>query len=190
VLQSDPLADPQSALTRNGRKRRATRRFTSCLPTTKSRRERTDPRPRLAPTLAGGIGRWRWDVLTDRVTADPSLARIFGVTRRMAKGAPRECYLHAIHPADRANVEQQISLSLRAGNDYQAEYRVVQRDGEVTWLLARGRVERDAHEQPRCVHGVVLDITARVMAEHERDVLAGVVARQARIFNTTLSSIG
>jgi PAS domain S-box-containing protein len=160
------------------------------LQTVKSRLGQSDPGAGLALTLsAGGIGRWQWDVVADRVTADPSLARMFGVSRQKAKGAPLACYLPAIHPADRANVEQQIDISLRAGAVYQAEYRVVQRDGAVTWVLARGRVERDANKQPRRLHGVVLNITARVLAEQERDVLTAVVAQQARIFNTTLSSI-
>jgi PAS domain S-box-containing protein len=142
-----------------------------------------DANARLQMTLsAGEVGTWLWDSVHDRVVADANLARMFGVSAEEANGAPLAVYIRAIHPDDRARVEAAIASSLTDGHTFEAEYRLVQRDGSVRWALARGRVERDSEGRILGLPGVVLDIT-------DRRMLTEKVEQQARIFDTTLSSI-
>jgi PAS domain S-box-containing protein len=138
---------------------------------------------------AAEIGTWLWDVAGDRVVADANLARIFGMSPGDAGGGPMAAYMRAVHPSDRARVEQEVAAALEKGVAYEMEYRVVQGDGAVRWVLARGRIERDQDGRALGLPGVVLDITDRVRAERERQALTAQIERQARVFDTTLSSI-
>src|SRR5205814_6565354 len=76
------------------------------------------------------------------------------------------------HPEDRPLVYREMQ---RAGADrshnYQVEHRVLQPDGSVRWIIARGRVERDGQDQPLRMRGVALDVTERKQAEAERESL-------------------
>lgn len=149
-----------------------------------------DANARLRLTLAAGeIGTWLWDSVHNRVVADANLARMFSVSEEEARGGPIEAYTRAIHPDDRARVEQTIAESLSQRMAYEAEYRLVSPDGSVRWVLARGRVERDADGEAVGLPGVVLDITARVRADQAWLELTEKLAQQALIFDTTLSSI-
>jgi hypothetical protein len=74
-----------------------------------------------------------------------------------------------------------------APGDYQAEYRRVQADGEVTCAGAAASSETPTNNR---VAFTASCSTSRLGCwPSASDLLAGVVAQQARIFNTTLSSI-
>ena len=120
---------------------------------------------------AGEIATWMFDVVANRVVADANLARLFSVDSDAAAGGELGVYLQAIHDEDRAHVAQAIGEAIADKNDYEAEYRVVLPDGSYRWLVARGKVERDAHGQTLTLPGVVVDITARKELERERERL-------------------
>ncbi len=137
----------------------------------KTEAELRDTRTRLEIALtAGEIGTWTWDVLLDRVAADKNLARFFSVSPKDASGGPISVYLQAIHPEDRNRVIQSISTVLEKGEAYEAEYRLLTDTGLPRWVIARGRIERDAQGKAISVPGVVLDITARKKAEQSYQV--------------------
>jgi PAS domain S-box-containing protein len=125
-----------------------------------------DAQERLEATLnAGDIATWTWDIPANRVHADQNLARFFALTPAAAAGGPIEEYEQAIHPADRARVRQTILEAVRSGREYEAEYRLVQPQGEIRWVIARGKTEVDAQGNALRLPGVLLDITARKAAE-------------------------
>ena len=84
-----------------------------------------------------------WDITNDRVIADPSLARVFGVSEAIAHGGPLSAYLSAIHPEDSRLVAHLIQDAINSGNDYDVTFRINQPDGDQRMVLARGRVEYD-----------------------------------------------
>jgi PAS domain-containing protein len=53
--------------------------------------------------------------------------------------------------------------TLETGEPYQAEYRIIT-GGEVRWVDARGKIEKDAEGKVVRFFGVPLDITERVHA--------------------------
>ena len=55
--------------------------------------------------------------------------------------------------------------SLEVGGEYEAEYRVIGREGTARWIVARGQVERDANGKPLRLRGVSVDITERKRSE-------------------------
>lgn len=137
-----------------------------------SERKRTeealrDAKTRLVATLyASEIATWTWDVQRDRMVADENMARLFSMNKEAASGASIQMYLTAIHPEDRSRVEAAISEALTVRDKfYEVDYRLVQADGSIRWVTARGRVEHDAEGKALQFPGVLIDITDRKRAE-------------------------
>ena len=128
-------------------------------------RDPADARLRLDAALrAGGIATWVMDVASLRVFGDENLTRFFNVDPADADGGPLDRYVAAMHPDDRPRVEHLIGAALESGESYSAEYRVNSADGE-RWVLARGRIHRDAQGRPTRMYGAVLDVSDRRRAE-------------------------
>ena len=111
------------------------------------------------------IGTWFFDTVNDRVEADRNMARFFSVTEAEANGGPLASYLRPIYPDDLERVTQAISHSITTGRRYDTEFRLVRPDGEWFWIAARGKVSLDAAGRPVSMSGVVIDVTAKRMAE-------------------------
>lgn len=114
---------------------------------------------------AGEIGTWIWDVQTNRMYADANLARMFSVDSETAQGGPLGRYVAAIYSEDLERVVTLVNESLRTGDAYEADYRLVRPDGSLRWVVARGKPELDAEGKPTLFPGVVIDITERKQAE-------------------------
>jgi PAS domain S-box-containing protein len=112
------------------------------------------------------VGGWDWDLVTDRVTADPEFARLYGVGAADARaGAPLDQFFTAMHPDDVPRVQAEIAIALASGEQFESEYRLQQPDGRARWVAARGRVIADATGKPVRFPGISFDIDARKMAE-------------------------
>jgi PAS domain S-box-containing protein len=120
-----------------------------------------DAKRRLEATLyTSEIATWVWDVENDVMFADENMARLFSVSKEVAAGAPLRTYLHAIHPEDLPEVKAAVEEALATpGKFYERDYRLVQSDGSIRWVIARGRVEHDASGRPLKFPGVLMDIT-------------------------------
>lgn len=128
--------------------------------------ELLDARSRLESTLAAAeIGTWEYDVVRNVVYGDRNLAIIFGVTPEVANGGPLEAYVANIHPDDRERVGVAICNSLKDQDRFEAEYRIIGGDTNTRWVIARGRVERDATGKPIKLPGVIVDVTAQRQVE-------------------------
>jgi PAS domain S-box-containing protein len=139
---------------------------------------------------ANEVATWTWDIVNDRVVADENMARLFGVTPEDAAGGPIESYLQAMHPDDRPGVAAAIAKALQDPiGKYEMDYRVVRKDGTTSWVLARGKVERDAEGKPRYFPGVVIDVTEHRASEQRAAGLLRRLEQQSRLFDITLSSI-
>ena len=140
--------------------------------------------------LSEDVATWTWDVPEDRVVADENLARLFGVSATSAAGGPIREYVQAIHPQDRPRVDAAIAAALEGPKDsYDVDYRIVRNDGSISWVAARGRVERDRQGKPKYFPGIVLDITDRKISEQKAEELRFRLEQQYRLFDITLSSI-
>ena len=116
--------------------------------------------------LTGLVGSWSWNVPSNTVTADKGLATLFGVSEKNAlEGLPIETFIASIYEADREAVSAQIQKTVESGTEYEYEYRTIDTDKNVRWVIARGRVERDAKGKVTEFPGVMIDITSRKEAE-------------------------
>src|SRR5277367_2728873 len=139
---------------------------------------------------ANEVATWTWDIVNDRVVADESMARLFGVSPEDAAGGPIERYFQAMHPDDRPGVASAVAKALQDPiGKYEMDYRVVRKDGTTSWVLARGKVERDAEGKPRYFPGIVIDVTEHRASEQRAADLLRRLEQQSRVFDVTLSTI-
>lgn len=115
---------------------------------------------------AGSIATWTYEPLTNQVYADKNLAQLFSVAPEDAHGGQFETYLRAIQFEDRERVSEEITAALKGNDDnFESEYRIIQPDNSVRWVVARARIERDGTGSAIRMPGVIVDITERKLAE-------------------------
>lgn len=125
-----------------------------------------------------GLGSWELDVVENILTWSDEVYRIFGLQPREF-GATYQAFLDAVHPDDRAAVDNAYSVSVKEGkNTYEIEHRVVRKStGEVRYVHEKCEHFRD--ESGRIVRsvGMVHDITGHKHAEQERERLLSELQR-------------
>ncbi|MET0916871.1 MAG: ATP-binding protein [Burkholderiales bacterium] len=118
---------------------------------------------------AARLSIWIWDVARDRIWSTPKVPRHSGVPDETP--IQFENVLETVHPGDRDDVDRAVRRALTKDEELDIEYRMLQPEGEVRWIAARGRVEDGNHKR---LTGVAMDITERKAAElqAERDRFA------------------
>jgi PAS domain S-box-containing protein len=130
----------------------------------KAQRE-TEERLQLALAATDAVGTWDWDIGEDRFIADAHFAQLHGIDPLLASQLPISDYLEAVHPEDRSMVTRGIKQCITQGSEYAEEYRLLQPDGQLRWVFARGRCYKDHHGRPIRFLGAALDLTERKHTE-------------------------
>ncbi|WP_132253758.1 sensor histidine kinase [Methylobacterium segetis] len=144
----------------------------------------------LALGAAGMIGTWDWDLVDDLVYADGNFARIYTVDpERAARGAPLSEYIRNFHPADMPAFQAALDRTFAQGDEFSCEYRILQPDGSVRWILARGRLVPDADGKPARFAGASVDITERKLAEERQRLLMQELAHRVKNTLTLVQAI-
>src|SRR5258705_6058891 len=127
----------------------------------------TAERLRLA-TTAADIGTWDLNLATGAMVWDDRCRAILGISPDAEINSA--LFLSAVHPDDRERVQRsrQHALDPESDGHFEVECRVVDEDGTVRWIDARGRalftVGGRARRAARFL-GTALDITERKRAE-------------------------
>lgn len=155
-------------------------------------RER-EGREQLTTALStGSVGTWMWDVGSDKVVADKNLAAMFGIaTEKAAIGLPINVLINAIHPEDRRRAEKRIAVAVERIGAFEAEYRTVSADGDIRWVVARGRVQKNEKNGQVRFPGVLVDITRQKQLELNLDFLArsSKIIASSLDYNVTLKKV-
>jgi len=126
----------------------------------------TEERLQLALAATDAVGTWDWDISEDRFIADAHFAQLHGVDPALSGQLPISEYLHGVHPEDRTLIARSIKHCITHGTEYAEEYRLLQADGQLRWVFARGRCYKDHHGRPIRFLGAALDLTDRKNTEH------------------------
>jgi PAS domain S-box-containing protein len=86
--------------------------------------------------------------------------------------------LAAVHPDDRARRLDVLDRTIKTGRDYSIEYRNIWPDGSQHWVDVRARAVRRPDGSVKSLVGVCSDITARKVAEIERENLLAQLAAE------------
>ncbi|TFY93037.1 response regulator [Pseudomonas nabeulensis] len=128
-------------------------------------RHNTEQRLQLALAATDAVGTWDWDIGEDRFIADAHFAYLHGVDPSESGQLPISEYLHGVHPEDRGMVARSIKHCITFGTEYAEEYRLMQANGQVRWVFARGRCYKDHQGRPARFLGAALDLTERKHTE-------------------------
>jgi PAS domain S-box-containing protein len=131
-----------------------------------------EPRLSIALRAADIVGVWDGDLVAGLVYGDSNFARIYGVDpATAARGVPRGGYFKNIHPDDLPEVQAEIARMFAGAAEYANEHRIIRPDGELRWVLTRGRLLRDTDGRPSRFAGISVDITERRRAEARQEFL-------------------
>lgn len=147
----------------------------------------------LAQTLANGlIGTWIWDLKHKRVYGDDNMAYMFGLPAATTiEGLSPDDFLKGVYEQDRARVNRNIMEVLEKQSNFEQEFRTIDRDGHMRWIITRGRVEKNKAGELDRFPGVAIDITERKRANDLQLFLADVSKQMSASLNyyTNLSLV-
>jgi PAS domain S-box-containing protein len=90
----------------------------------------------------------------------------------------REFWKKIIHPEDRGRVLDENEHTIRTGEPFEAEYRLITKDQRVIWVRDEATLVYDEDGKPLHWLGVWNDITSRKMAEEEQADLISVMTKR------------
>jgi PAS domain S-box-containing protein len=113
--------------------------------------------------VAGGIGWFEWNLVTDEWEWTPYVAVLFGLD----PDKPRPSFADwqpAIFIDDAPKLRAAVGEAGDQG-PYYVEFRVIHPDGSVHWIAGKGEITGDEAGRPRRVAGVYFDISERKTLE-------------------------
>jgi len=125
---------------------------------------------------AARLSSFVWRLVQERVRTNGVRSGRASSLRQRAEDF--EQVLHAVHPADRERLATAVRKAAAKEAELDAEYRVLLPDGDVRWVVARGRAcAGDAD----CLTGVKMDITARKTAEFQAQADRAALTHLSRV---------
>ena len=93
----------------------------------------------------------------------------------------RELFLSRVHPEDRNTVDEAIERARAKSPTFEFEYRLLRPDGDMRWLISRGRYGRNDRGEISELIGVAIDVTAQVKANLQLRLQREEMARMSRV---------
>jgi PAS domain S-box-containing protein len=112
---------------------------------------------RMAEQMSG-VGNWRLDLATRRVSWSEEVYRIHGASPETFDPSYDDA-VSFYHPEDREVVRASVKRCIDTGEDYEFKLRIVRAHGEERIVISRGMVEQDAAGRSVAVYGVFQDVT-------------------------------
>ncbi len=121
---------------------------------------------RLQSALAAArMAAWEWDPQEDQVKVSATATQVFGLKSEQTLDNSR-IGLSLIHPGDRESHRAKLYNSVNSGEGFETIYRIIRPiDGQTAWLEERSRIIKDPSTGKIRLIGLVMDITARIVAE-------------------------
>jgi|GEM_PF-1180652 len=113
---------------------------------------------------ASAMGTWDWNLQTNELIWSPNHAALFGMKPEEFDGR-YDTFARRVHPDDLPGLEAAVAQARETRLPYQYEFRVIWPDKTVHWITGQGQFYYDREGQAVRMTGVVMDITARRLAE-------------------------
>ena len=114
-------------------------------------------------TNAAGAGLWIMEPDTGYVWFTPKTRELFHFAPDEALN--HENFVKTIHPEDRDRFNRAVQQTLRSGEKFQCEYRIILPDGDIRWMIDIGQRRPGSAGESNRLMGVSLDITLRKKME-------------------------
>jgi PAS domain S-box-containing protein len=133
---------------------------------------------------AGRLGSWALDVESLRLETSKTSRAHFG--RAADETLSFEDLVRSIHSEEKAQRLADLQAAILSGSDYSAEFRNLWPDGTEHWVDVRARALKEGAGPVQRFVGVSSDITARKIAELERErLMAELAAERTALSNLT-----
>ncbi|HNG95578.1 MAG TPA: PAS domain-containing protein, partial [Acidobacteriota bacterium] len=124
--------------------------------------QRSEERLQLA-LQSGEVGTWHWDIVNDNLAWSDIFKKMWDVPLSQTI-FHYDDFITRVHPEDRPRINQAIQLALQNKQQYQVEYRIVWRNGEIRYIAAQGICLFNPDGKPLRMEGLVQDITRNKLA--------------------------
>ena len=122
----------------------------------------SEERLRLAQS-SSGLGLWDWNPREDVAVWSDEHFRIFGIEPG-SRTFDWASFSALVHPDDRGAFESVVRQALRTGGELETEYRIQRPDGQIRWVMSKGRTLRDEYGEPIRMIGLTLDLSEQKQA--------------------------
>ncbi len=116
-------------------------------------------------TSAGKIGVWEWDAANNRMYWDAEMHRLYEVSEFTQPDY--QMWRNLVDQGDIRRVECLMEKAIAEGADFDAEFRVNTRSGEVKYIYAAARPQPGGTEETFVLVGVSWELTQRKKMEQE-----------------------
>jgi PAS domain S-box-containing protein len=121
--------------------------------------QKSEEQRRLALEFAY-IGSWDWNIAPNVTIWNDIHFYLLGLMPGEVKSS-QQAWRDRVHPEDLPRIEQAKEQAITSHTDYSEEYRIIQPNGRICWVLGKGRAIYDAVDRPVRMVGVIMDITER-----------------------------
>jgi PAS domain S-box-containing protein len=104
------------------------------------------------------------DEMASRLYLSPQIATVTGFHPEQWISNPA-FFMNRLHPGDRMRVLEEIGRCCEQGIPLTCEYRLQAHNGSSVWVRDEAKLVRDEHGRGQFIHGVIMDITQRRIAE-------------------------
>ncbi|MFC1513682.1 PAS domain S-box protein [candidate division KSB1 bacterium] len=112
------------------------------------------------------IGNWEWNLKTSELFWSDETYRIFGIDPKKTS-ATYDSYFKAVPEEEKSKLKKTIEHSIKTGESYSIEHRIIRPDGTERTVLGRGEAIFDYSMKTERLLGTVQDITERKKAEDQ-----------------------
>lgn len=111
---------------------------------------------------ASKLGMWEWDMVTGKLMWSDELKRVYGLQVDDEVDFTR--YQELIHPDYRSALQRSTEHSIKTGESYEVEHKIIWPDGSEHWTLGRGQAIMQDGKPVRML-GTAMNIDDRKLAE-------------------------
>jgi len=147
----------------------------------------SEERARLA-LEAGHMGTWWYDPDKNSGGWSPQAAAMIGLPEAMATMNPKD-WVGILHPEDVDRVIEKWRAAVKSRGDYEDEYRIRDRNGNIRWINSKGRVFLDTQKRPVYFVGILHDITEQKHAEEQQRFFLNELNHRVKNTLATVQSI-
>ena len=114
----------------------------------------------------GKIGSWEYEINTGILTWSDEVFRIYGLEPSAHPPDYEQLRLY-IHPEDWEHFDKVVQAAVQLHQSYDLEHRIIQPNGTLIYVLARGEMIYNSSGQLTHIIGTAMDVTAQKLAEAE-----------------------
>lgn len=126
------------------------------------------------------FGSWDYNLIEDKLRWSDEIYRIFNLAKD--KFSPSlDLFKKHLHPHDRDRVIKVLSDATNNKMPYDIEYRLIDGEGAIRYVHAKGQLKLDKNAKPIRLFGIIQDITERKKIEEELIRTAEIINKSSTV---------